>query len=91
LLDDVWKERLFAYLAEAAPGFSNFFMLNVPSSPVCNFSLIMTAELQFDHVMKLIERVRRGDLDFALPSNEAAARFESERVEAAKNTVSATG
>jgi len=91
LLDEVWKERPSAYLALGVPGFPNFFMLNGPNSPVGNFSLIMTAELQFDYILKLVEHVRKGDLDFAMPTADAAARFETERVEAAKNTVWATG
>jgi cation diffusion facilitator CzcD-associated flavoprotein CzcO len=91
LLDDVWKQRPSAYLAVGVPGFPNFFMLNGPNSPVGNFSLIMTAELQFEYLMQLVEHVRSGDLDFAMPSSEAAARFEEERVEAAKHTVWATG
>ena len=91
LLDDVWKERPSAYVAVAVPGFPNFFMLNGPNSPVGNFSLIQTAEMQFDYVMKLVEQVKRGELDYAMPTPEAARRFEEERVEAAKKTVWATG
>lgn len=91
LLDDVWKDRPSAYLAVGVPGFPNFFMLNGPNSPVGNFSLIQTAEMQFDYVMKLVERVRTGELERAMPTPEAARRFEDERVEAAKKTVWATG
>ena len=91
LLDDVWEKRPSAYMALAVPGFPNFFMLNGPNSPVGNFSLIQTAEMQFAYVMQLVERVRRGELPAAEPTPEAAARFERERTEAAKKTVWATG
>lgn len=91
LLDDVWAERPSAYLAVGVPGFPNFFMLNGPNSPVGNFSLVQTAEMQFDYVLKLVEFVREGALDFAVPSDTAARRFEDERTEAAKKTVWATG
>ncbi|MBW2393186.1 MAG: NAD(P)/FAD-dependent oxidoreductase [Deltaproteobacteria bacterium] len=91
LLDDVWEKRPSAYMSVAVPGFPNFFMMNGPNSPVGNFSLIQTAEMQFAYVMKLVESVRRGDLDVAIPEPEAARRFEEERVEAAKKTVWATG
>lgn len=91
LLDDVWKDRPSAYMAVAVPGFPNFFMLNGPNSPVGNFSLIQTAELQFDYVMQLVDRVRGGEMPYATPKPEAALRFEEERVAAAKNTVWATG
>jgi len=66
-------------------------MLNGPNSPVGNFSLIQTAELQFDYVMQLVDRVRGGALEVAMPTPEAARRFEAERVEAAKKSVWATG
>ena len=66
-------------------------MLNGPNSPVGNFSLVQTAEMQFDYVLKLVEFVREGALDFAVPSDTAARRFEDERTEAAKKTVWATG
>ena len=91
LLDDVWSKRPSAYLAVAVPKFPNFFMLNGPNSPVGNFSLVQTAELQLDYVLKLVDLVREGTLEVAVPSVDAAARFEEERTEAAKQTVWATG
>jgi cation diffusion facilitator CzcD-associated flavoprotein CzcO len=91
LLDDVWKERPSAYMSIGVPGFPNFFMLNGPNSPVGNFSLIRTAEMQFDYMMQLVEKVRSGELECAMPTPDAATRFEEERTEAAKNTVWASG
>ena len=90
-LDDVWAQRPTAYLAVGLPGFPNFFMLNGPNSPVGNFSLIQTAELQFDYIMELIELIRDGKATAVAPTEEAAQRFDAERVEAAKGTVWATG
>ncbi|MEM7142239.1 MAG: NAD(P)/FAD-dependent oxidoreductase [Actinomycetota bacterium] len=91
VLDDVWAQRPSAYMAIAIPGFPNFFMLNGPNSPVGNFSLIQTAELQFEYIMDMVERVRSGQMTTAMVSEEAADRFEDERVEAAQDTVWATG
>lgn len=91
LLDDVWKDRPSAYMAVGVPRFPNFFMLNGPNSPVGNFSLVQTAEMQFGYVMDLVEKVRSGELALAMPTAEAAQRFEEERVDAAKKTVWATG
>ncbi len=90
-LDEVWAERPSAYMAITLPGFPNFFMLNGPNSPVGNFSLIQTAELQFEYAMDMVERVVSGQLERIQPNEEAAQRFEDERVEAAQNTVWATG
>ncbi|MEM7285826.1 MAG: NAD(P)/FAD-dependent oxidoreductase [Actinomycetota bacterium] len=90
-LDEVWADWPKAYMAVAVPEFPNFFMLNGPNSPVGNFSLIQTAELQFAYAMSLVDEVHKGRLRYAVPTAEAAARFEDERVEAAKTTVWATG
>jgi cation diffusion facilitator CzcD-associated flavoprotein CzcO len=91
LLDDIWKERPSAYMAVGVPGLPNFFMLNGPNSPVGNFSLVQTAEMQFAYVMQLVDHVRSGALEAVMPRADAAARFEHERTEAASKTVWATG
>ncbi len=91
MLDDVWKDRPSAYMSVGVPGFPNFFMLNGPNSPVGNFSLIRTAEMQFAYLMKLVDHVEDNARVYAVASPEAAHRFEEERVEAAKDTVWATG
>jgi cation diffusion facilitator CzcD-associated flavoprotein CzcO len=91
VLDDVWGTRPTAYLAVAIPGFPNMFMLNGPNSPVGNFSLIQTAELQMDYVLQLLSLVEAGTLPQAEVTETAAARFDAERTEAAKGTVWATG
>ncbi len=91
VLDDVWSERPSAYLALGIHGFPNFFMLNGPNSPVGNFSLIATAEMQMNYIMQLVDLWRSGQAECVHPADEAAARFEDERVEAAKKTVWATG
>ena len=66
-------------------------MLNGPNSPVGNFSLIQTAEMQFDYVLKVVDHVNQGNLDLAVISQESYQRFDAERYEAAKGTVWATG
>ena len=91
LLDDVWADRPSAYMSVGIPGFPNFFMVNGPNSPVGNFSLIRTAELQFAYLMRLVDHVASLGHRSAMPSAEAAARFEQERTEAAAGTVWATG
>ena len=91
LLDDVWAERPSAYMSVGIPGFPNFLMINGPNSPVGNFSLIRTAEMQFAYLMKLVEHVQQAGQKFAVPSEDAAKRFEEERTEAAGKTVWATG
>jgi len=91
LLDDVWAQRPSAYMSVGVPGFPNFFMLNGPNSPVGNFSLIRTAEMQFGYLMRLVEHAAQAGQSYAVPSEAAAKRFEDERTEAAGTTVWATG
>jgi cation diffusion facilitator CzcD-associated flavoprotein CzcO len=90
-LDTVWAKRPSAYLSVSIPEFPNLFMLNGPNGPVGNFSLIDVAELQFDYIMQLIERLAGGEWREVSARREAADRFEADRVEAAKNTVWVTG
>jgi cation diffusion facilitator CzcD-associated flavoprotein CzcO len=90
-LDDVWSHGATAYMSLTVPGFPNFFMLNGPSGPVGNFSLIEVAELQCDYVLQLVDELRRGACREIAPSADAMARFDAERREAAKHTIWSTG
>jgi cation diffusion facilitator CzcD-associated flavoprotein CzcO len=90
-LDEAWRDGPFAYLAISVPGFPNFFLLQGPTSPVGNFSLIEIAELQFGYVLQLVEQVRSGACREICATPEATARYEAERKEAARKTVWATG
>jgi cation diffusion facilitator CzcD-associated flavoprotein CzcO len=90
-LDDVWTPTPFAYLSVSVPGFPNLFMLNGPNGPVGNFSLIDVAEVQFDYIMQLVERVRGGHCREISAAPAATAAFEAERVAAARKTIWVTG
>lgn len=90
-LDDLWGQRPFAYLSVSVPDFPNLFMLNGPNGPVGNFSLIDVAEAQFGYLMQLIALMGDGGCRQISASRQATARFEAERVHAAKKTVWVTG
>jgi cation diffusion facilitator CzcD-associated flavoprotein CzcO len=90
-LDDVWRQRPFAYLSVTVPDFPNLFMLNGPNGPVGNFSLIDVAEAQVSYVMHLIELLRAGQCRQISASHQATTRFEADRVKAAQKTVWVTG
>ena len=66
-------------------------MLNGPNGPVGNFSLIEVAELQLGYALALLELLRSGRCREISPSEEATARFEAERGEAARSTIWASG
>ncbi|MGH3632802.1 flavin-containing monooxygenase [Mycobacterium sp.] len=90
-LDDLWGQHPFAYLSVSVPGFPNLFMLNGPNGPVGNFSLIDVAEAQFDYLMQLVGLLADGKCRQISAGREATARFETDRLEAAKKTVWVTG
>ena len=90
LLDEAWAVRPTAYYAVAIPRFPNFFMLNGPTGPVGNFSLIDIAEAQWGYIAHLLERLRQGARTVQ-PKAEAHARYEQRRIEAAKTTIFGSG
>lgn len=90
-LDTFWAKRPTAYFAVALPGFPNFFMLNGPTGPVGNFSLIDIAEMQWSYLAQLMEPVLEGRQQWTAPRVAAHAAYEERRVEAAKHTVFGTG
>ena len=90
-LDEAWAKRPSAYLTVAIPGFPNLFMLNGPNGPVGNYPLIDVAELQMQYILQLVALLKSGACRALSPREEAAARFEEERVTAARSTVWMTG
>ncbi len=90
-LDDLWVERPRAYYAVTVPGFPNFYLLNGPTGPVGNFTLIDIAEAQWDYVDQLTDLLRAGKCDAVAPSMAALEDYETRRNAAAMRTVFASG
>lgn len=90
-LDDVWAQRPTAYYAIGIPDFPNFFMLNGPTGPVGNFSLIDIAERQWGYIEQLLEPLRTGEARTIEPSAQAHADYEERRIAAAKTTIFGSG
>ena len=90
-LDEVWAKRPSAYLAVAVPGFPNFFLLNGPTSPVGNFSLIDIAEAQWGYIDQLLQEIRLGACTALAPTSAAMRDYDERRVVAARKTIFATG
>ncbi len=90
-LNDAWARRPSALLAISIPDFPNLFMLNGPTGPVGNFSLIDVAEQQWTYIAQLIERLRNGDCREISPTPAAFEEYEAARIEAAKNTIFGSG
>jgi cation diffusion facilitator CzcD-associated flavoprotein CzcO len=90
-LNEVWAVRPVAYLAVSVPGFPNFFLLNGPSGPVGNFSLIDVAEREWAYIDQLLEPVRAGEFAGVAASPQALADYELRRIAAARTTIWASG
>lgn len=90
-LDDVWHMRPTAYYAISIPDFPNFFLLNGPTAPVGNFSLIDIAEQQWNYIEHLLVPLRENKATEVAAKPEALADYEHRRIEAAKRTVFGSG
>ncbi len=90
-LNALWQEHPKAYYAVTVPEFPNFFMLNGPTGPVGNFSLIDIAERQWNYIDQLVELLRTGEYQAVSPSLQALEEYEALRTQAAKKTVFASG
>ncbi|OCC22630.1 monooxygenase [Croceicoccus estronivorus] len=90
-LDEAWAVRPTAYYAVTIPGFPNFFMLNGPTGPVGNFSLIDIAERQWEYIDQLIDLLRKGEAKAIAPSTAAHDNYEERRIAAAKTTIFGSG
>lgn len=91
LLNDAWAKRPTAYLAVSIPEFPNLFMLNGPTGPVGNFSLIDIAERQWAYIEQLIELLEKGECSEISASPAAMADYEERRIKAAKTTIFGSG
>ena len=90
-LEQAWADRPKAYLSISIPDFPNLFMLNGPSGPVGNFSLIDIAEHQWDYITQLVDWVVQGECKEVSVTHEALAQFDKDRVAAAKKTIFGSG
>lgn len=90
-LDDFWEVRPRAHYAMTMPGFPNFFMLNGPTGPVGNFSLIDIAERQWDYIDQLLGELRAGRARAVAPRVEAFDDYEARRIAAARTTIFGSG
>ncbi len=90
-LDDFWAQHPRAYYAVTIPHFPNLCLLNGPTGPVGNFSLVDIAEKQWDYFDQLIDLVREGRASAIAPKVEALETYEEARNRDAKRTVFASG
>ncbi|EED68189.1 NAD(P)/FAD-dependent oxidoreductase [Comamonas testosteroni] len=90
-LEHAWSDVPTAYKSISVPGFPNFYFMNGPTSPVGNFSLIDTSEMQWGYISQLIERGEQAGVAGLSARPEALAQYDRERLEAAKGSVFGSG
>ena len=90
-LSEAWADANEGYLGVTVPGFPNWFMIGGPNSPIGNFSWLLTAETQFDYILKLIDTIRNGKAQLVAPSSKATVDFNGELREAMGDTVWTSG
>jgi len=83
--------RPTAYMATSIPEFPNLAMLNGPTGPVGNFSVIDISEHQMGYIRQLIQRVRSGQCREICATKAAHEAYEEERISAARKTVFGSG
>lgn len=90
-LDEFWADGPRAYYAVTIPHFPNLCLLNGPTGPVGNFSLIDIAEKQWAYFEQLIDLVRAGKAKAVAPTEAALQTYEAARNKDAMRTVFASG
>jgi cation diffusion facilitator CzcD-associated flavoprotein CzcO len=90
-LATLWDGAPRAHRGVAMPGFPNFWMIEGPTSPVGNLSLITISENQVDYVIAMIDRMRDEGLAAIAPRIDAYVRYNDAMRVAIKKTVWVTG
>lgn len=90
-LDAQWSPSPSAYLGIALPDFPNFFMINGPTGPVGNFSLIDIAERQWAYIEQLLAPLARGECALVELRAETLRDYDHRRIAAARRTIFASG
>ncbi|ANI79350.1 flavin-containing monooxygenase [Sphingobium sp. EP60837] len=90
-LNQAWAVRPTAYYAITIPDFPNLFLLNGPTAPVGNFSLIDIAERQWAYIDQLLDLLRQGQCSAVAARHDALADYEERRITAARHTIFGSG
>ena len=90
-LEQSWSNVPTAYKSISVPDFPNFYFMNGPTSPVGNFSLIDTSEMQWGYIWQLIDRVGSNGVVALSAKPEALAHYDKDRLQAAKGSVFGSG
>lgn len=90
-LGEFWNRAPRAHRGITLPGFPNFWMVEGPTSPIGNVSLIMITEHQIDYMISMLDNMRRNNLQAIAPKQEVYQAYNDSLAEAAEKTVWVTG
>lgn len=90
-LGEFWDGAPRAHRAVALPGFPNFWLLEGPTGPVGNLSLITISEHQVDYIIGILDKMKRDGLAAVAATEDAFTRYNDGMREAVKKTVWVTG
>ncbi|CAA0118202.1 putative monooxygenase [Halioglobus japonicus] len=90
-LEQFWDGAPRAHRAVAMPGFPNFWMVEGPTGPVGNLSLIAISEHQVDYIISMLDRMKADGLAAIAPKKSAYDDYNAAMSEAIKTTTWATG
>ncbi len=90
-LEASWDGSPRAHRAVAMPGFPNFWMVEGPTGPVGNLSLIAISEHQVDYIVSMLDRMKADGLAAIAPTQSAYQEYNASMSEAIKTTTWATG
>ena len=90
-LESFWDGVPRAHRAVCVPGFPNFWMLEGPTGPVGNLSLITISEHQIDYVIAMLNRMRSDQLAGIVPKRDAFDTYNRAMADALPKTVWVTG
>lgn len=86
-----WDGSPRAHRATSIPGFPNFWMLEGPTGPIGNISLIMVSERQVDYLIRCFDKMKQDGLAAMAPKESAFKAYNAAMTEAVKRTVWVTG
>lgn len=90
-LEEFWDRAPRAHRAVAVPGFPNFWMLEGPTGPVGNLSLISITEHQVDYIVSMLDRMKAEGLEAVAVREESFRDYNDRMRKALPGTVWVTG
>lgn len=90
-LEKRWDGTPRAHRAMSVPGFPNFWMIEGPTGPIGNLSLITISEYQVDYLIQCLDEMKRQGLEAMAPTEQACEAYNAEIREALPRTIWMTG